>query len=276
MDESNRPSHDRRNQLIGILLVVVLGCAIVVGRARLPRRLWLKAAPSRFTAAHLLRRGRYLEAADQYRELIKRLPPPLQNESPDGVYTTMTMDLEDMMMYHDYGKALLLGGNAPEALTAYTTFQNLATEFLGVAHYSRGSALLQLGQYADAMSAFDTAIELNPNDYDGHQNRCATLRLMERYEDAVAACQDTIQRFPGIAKSHLSLGWAYELWGKPDEAITAYLEAIRLAPQWEFPRVRLAHTLQMIYGSNTDAAVERIRAHDVSLAGDIAKRLAHE
>ncbi|GEM_PF-4929878 len=226
------------------------------------------------TPERQLRAGRYQGAAARYRKMIEKLPPPLQNKLADGVVTSMQLDLEDVMLYHNYGKALLLSGNAQGALEAYTKFQELTTVVLGVAHYSRGSALIQLGQYAGAMEAFDAAIALAPDLYDAYQNRCATFRLMERYQDAVEACQDTIRRYPNVAKSHLSLGWAYELWGHPDEAVDAYLEAVRLAPRWEFPRVRLVSALRMIYGSGEEAAVERIRTKNPSLADDIAKRFS--
>lgn len=226
------------------------------------------------TPERQLRAGRYQEAADRYREMIEKLPRPLQNKMADGIVTSMQMDLENVMLYHNYGKALLLSGNAQEALVAYTKFQELTAAVLGIAHYSRGSALIQLGQYAGAMEAFDAAIALAPDLYDAYQNRCATFRLMERYQDAVEACQDTIRRYPQVAKSHLSLGWAYELGGRPDEAVDAYLEAVRLAPHWEFPRVRLVSALRMIYGSGEEAAVERIRTKNPSLADDIAKRFS--
>lgn len=172
------------------------------------------------TPERQLRAGRYQEAADRYREMIEKLPQPLQNKMADGIVTSMQMDLENVMLYHNYGKALLLSGNAQEALVAYTKFQELTAAVLGIAHYSRGSALIQLGQYAGAMEAFDAAIALAPDLYD------------------------------------------------------AYLEAVRLAPHWEFPRVRLVSALRMIYGSGEEAAVERIRTKNPSLADDIAKRFS--
>ena len=260
--KARRLPRNTHSQLLAIAAVIVLSAVLAVIQLRVSRLRRLQHA-SRLQADRLMRQERYGEAAEEYDRVIASRPQPMQNAT----------DLDGIMLYHDYGKALLLGGDAAGSLRAYTEFQVLATKFLGTANYARGSALIQLGRYEDGMKAFDAAIQLNPDLYDGYQNRCATLRLMERYQDAVAACQDTIQRFPGVAKSHLSLGWAYELWGKHDEAIAAYLEAIRLEPAWEFPRIRLRKVLETVYGSDRAAAVERIRPHDAALAQDMAKRL---
>ena len=257
---------------IGLGLLQLLFALAVVGVLLSVSELWSDVRG--LGATGLMASGRYQEAAAQYRKLIARTPKPLENLIADGVQTSRVTRPDAIMAYHGLGKALLLNDDTEEALEAYTSFETLAGAVLGMARYSKGSALLRLERYDEAMQLFDEAIQLDPELYDAHQNRCATLRLLGRYEEAVGACQQTIGKFPGIAKSHVSLGWAYELWGRPEEAVDAYLEAIRLAPGWEFPRVRMIQTLQAV-GSDQDrwnVLVQRITVQDGDLAAHVAQR----
>jgi Ca-activated chloride channel family protein len=72
------------------------------------------------------------------------------------------------------GGALYRGGQYEEAAAAF------AHSDKATAHYNRGNALARAGRLAEALSAYDTALEAQPQHADALHNRALVARLREQ------------------------------------------------------------------------------------------------
>jgi tetratricopeptide (TPR) repeat protein/serine/threonine protein kinase len=96
--------------------------------------------------------------------------------------------------------------------------------------YDKGIALYDLGQYNDALSAFNKALELDPNKAHAWYYKGITLRSLGQYNDALTALDKAIQLDPNKAYAWNSKGNALADLGQYSDALTAYNEALQLDP----------------------------------------------
>ncbi len=119
-------------------------------------------------------------------------------------------------------------------------------------HYSytawngKGTILLIMGKYPDALKAFNNATGIDPNYADAWYNKGYALNLLgenaSRYDEAITAHEEAIKAYEGAikvdpvyAKAWYKKGYTLDLLGRLekdnasryDEAITAYEEAIK-------------------------------------------------
>jgi len=144
---------------------------------------------------------------------------------------------------------------------------------LALIYYSIGSILTDETQYSDALIYFDKALELNPQMYDAYQNKAVIFRKMGSYQRSITICKEIIAKFPNKAKTHCSLGWAYELAGYYNEAITEQIIALQLEPKWDLPRLRLKACFSAARQTYSPALLKLIRRIDSELAETIEKSL---
>jgi tetratricopeptide (TPR) repeat protein len=74
---------------------------------------------------------------------------------------------------------------------------------------SRGIAYGEKGQYDQAISDFNRAIELNPNDNKAYNNRGIVYRLKGQYDQAVSDFNKAIDLNPLDAEAYNSLAWLF-------------------------------------------------------------------
>ncbi|MSQ22094.1 MAG: tetratricopeptide repeat protein [Dehalococcoidia bacterium] len=87
-----------------------------------------------------------------------------------------------------YGYTLFQAGRYAEALKAYQEAIQLRPDY-SEAHYDRGVVLIQLGRHQEALEAFEKAIQLSPDDPTAHNNRGVTLGQLGRHQEALAALE---------------------------------------------------------------------------------------
>ena len=106
-----------------------------------------------------------------------------------------------------------------------------------VAHYSRGACHAQLGNLAGAVSDFDAAIRLAPDNADPWYNRGLTYAEMGEPLRAVEDLSRAIELEPGLAEARYNRGMVYrdlgEIWTGPSTTINA---AIELEPNYGLAR----------------------------------------
>jgi tetratricopeptide (TPR) repeat protein len=154
----------------------------------------------------------------------------------------------------DYHGAVLLLQEAMVEGLAYADAFNL-----------QGLSLALIGRQAEALAAFDRALQLNPRYVEAHLNRAVLLSDMGRPEDATDAFVTAEQLarpdesgFPAmvanrLANAHASLGHEYRAAGALDEAIAQYRRALALRPGFADIRLALARA-QLERGLYADAA----------------------
>jgi DNA-binding winged helix-turn-helix (wHTH) protein/Flp pilus assembly protein TadD len=74
------------------------------------------------------------------------------------------------------------------------------------------------------------AIQLAPNSMIVNGARCHILRAMRQFESAITLCSEAAQRFPAYAFLHKEIGYNRLMLGQLDEALAAFREADRIAP----------------------------------------------
>jgi tetratricopeptide (TPR) repeat protein len=103
-----------------------------------------------------------------------------------------------------------------------------------VAEDSLGRALVNDGQYQQAIPHFRSAVEIYQRDPLGHLNICAYEQQHENFTQAIEHCRMVLQftRDPSLqVNAYTNLGGAYRRTGKRDQAKDSYQSALSLAPQ---------------------------------------------
>ena len=127
------------------------------------------------------------------------------------------------------GDRLLRRSRYADAVTAYTTALTLDPQ-MASAHSGLGRALTELKQYSEAEAAFRDAIRLDPGSAIAQVGLGRALAALKRYPEAEAAHMTAIRLDPALAETHSSFGVVLYETKRYTEAEAAYREAIRLDP----------------------------------------------
>ena len=98
---------------------------------------------------------------------------------------------------------------------------------------NRGSILVALKRYGDALAAYDCAVEFDGDDPDTHYNRANVLKEMGRPEQALASYEEVIKRRPNDAEAHFNSGRMLFELRRFEEAVSSYDQAIAVCPSTE-------------------------------------------
>lgn len=129
--------------------------------------------------------------------------------------------------YNNRGVLHFEAANYDDALADFTEAVHL-DDTLTFAHINRGNIFNLREQWAQAISAFDRAIEL------GIQPRPG--RAGEKIESPESSQARAVRE---LARAHFNRGIAHENLEQLREAYLDYLRASELAPEWEEPRREL-------------------------------------
>jgi tetratricopeptide (TPR) repeat protein len=90
----------------------------------------------------------------------------------------------------------------------------------------------KLGKHAEALEASKKAVSLRPS-AESYFNIGLASYYLKKYRDAEEGYRQSIRLDPyNAADAHYALGLVYRDWGKADEEIQAYKQAIRLRPDY--------------------------------------------
>ena len=98
----------------------------------------------------------------------------------------------------------------------------------------------KLGRHGEALEASKKAVSLRPS-AESYFNIGLASFYLKQYSQAADAYRQSIKMDPyNAADAHYALGLVYRDWGKADEEIQAYKQAIRLKPDFTSAYERLA------------------------------------
>jgi protein O-mannosyl-transferase len=143
-----------------------------------------------------------------------------------AIPTVLILLVFSLLIYHQIGywhDSVTLWSHTLQA-----TSRNFAAED------SLGGALVNEGQYEQAIPHFLLAVEIYPRDPLGHLNICAYEQQHENFAQAIEHCRMVLQftRDPGLqVNAYTNLGGAYRRTGRSDQARASYQAALLLAPQ---------------------------------------------
>jgi tetratricopeptide (TPR) repeat protein len=127
------------------------------------------------------------------------------------------------------------------------------------AHDSRGAALLDAGQPADAAASFRRALELRPGFAEAHGNLGNALVDLGQLEDAVYHYRRMLELRPDLAEAHNNLGNALLSLRRFEEAATSYRRALALRPNAPGGHANLGNALYAL-GRPQEALIHCRRA----------------
>lgn len=94
------------------------------------------------------------------------------------------------------------------------------------AHYQLGIAEFKRGNFADALTAFEKALDYYPHDPKSH-NAIGLIYLQQHlYQKALAAFNKTLDYDPNFTEAHNNMGNTYAQMGDWDKAIAEFQEAL--------------------------------------------------
>lgn len=95
----------------------------------------------------------------------------------------------------------------------------------------QGNALFFASRYDDAITAYDRAIQLDPDQYDAWFGRASTLVVQQDYDDALAAYEQAIALNSQAAEAWSGKGNVLRKLQQLDTALTALQQAVELKPE---------------------------------------------
>jgi tetratricopeptide (TPR) repeat protein len=124
-----------------------------------------------------------------------------------------------------------------------------------VAHKFVGDALDKKGQIDEAISHYQLALRLNPDDALVYNNLGVAFEKKGQTEDAIRQYREIIRLEPERPFPHYNLGTALLRKGYTDEAIRQFQEALRLKPDYADAHNNLGNALGNL--GRTDEAIEQ-------------------
>jgi len=113
----------------------------------------------------------------------------------------------------------------PSFLTALSS-QKTARQW-----FNEGYTLADSQRYLEAVTAYDEAIKLQPNEGTFYINKGFALRNLRKYEEALKTYNEAIRQDPNNAQAYNNKGTVLALLQRHAEAVAAFDKAIHLEPK---------------------------------------------
>ncbi len=155
---------------------------------------------------------------------------------------TLACTSGNYVAHHNLGIVLLRKGRVDEAITQYQTALQIKPDY-AKAHNNLGNALLQKGKVDEAITHCQRALEINPDYAEAHNNLGTALCQKGRVDEAITHYQTALQINPDYADAHNNLGTALCQKGSADEAITHYQTALQIKPDYADAHINLGNAL---------------------------------
>ena len=153
--------------------------------------------------------------------------------------TTLERNPGSWMAHINLGKELARQGRLDQAVTHFEQALSIRPEN-DKAHYNLGLALARMGNPSAAGEAYSEAIRINPGNVEAHVNLGNVLAGAERFETAAWHYSEALRIAPGSAEVHNNLANALAGQGLFDEAIEHYERALSIDPEYALARQNLA------------------------------------
>jgi predicted Zn-dependent protease len=152
--------------------------------------------------------------------------PVVSGSSTDSAEPSVaTGTAETMPVSYEQAESTFISGDYPEAAQLFTLYTEKHPENAW-GHYMLGLAAWKTGESDRALSAFDRALELDPNHRKSMYNSSRVLLEKGRPQEALDRIEQALSQEPSSTEGLRLLGRARYQLGKVDDAIEAYRRAL--------------------------------------------------
>ena len=130
-----------------------------------------------------------------------------------------------------HAQVMQLAGQYEAALESYATAKTCEPDKAALAIYNQGKVYEELQQWDQAIKAFDTVVELDPEDTDAWVNRGVALAELDRHLEAIASYDRALKLSPGDVDAWANKGNSLQVAGRYDDAVACYTAAINIDPE---------------------------------------------
>lgn len=176
--------------------------------------------------------------------------PPTLSASPTPA-STPTPSAKDHV---EQGIAYSDAGDVDAAITEYEAALDLDPENVE-AHVNLGMIFIDEARYAEAATHFEAALAVE-SDNDAASGGLCVAYAFNQPDRAEAQCQAALERQPNNADVYNGLGIAIAMQRRYDEAVVAFKEAIRLQPEHPWAHNNLGFTY--LKQDRLDEAIEEL------------------
>ena len=155
----------------------------------------------------------------------------MANEQAKRCYCTDDLEFTSGLFLWDIGNYFHYLGQYNEAVTSF----NKAIEFKSDLHEAwsnRGFSLVNLGSLEEAISSFDKAIDIKPDKHEAWYNRGVALEKLGGLEEALNSYDKAIEFKLNLYEAWSNRGFVLEKLGRLEEAISSYDKAIEFKPNY--------------------------------------------
>ena len=140
-----------------------------------------------------------------------------------------------------------------------------------------GGVQARLGHEADAISAYQMAIQLKPDYADAHFNLGVAYASQAKFEDAVKSFRRALKYQPNFAEAWFNLGVVSSRQGSNDEAAVFFQQAVKFRPDYAEGWGGLVKTyLTMHETEKAGEAAREMKRLDPAKAEQLADELSRE
>ncbi|HLO48929.1 MAG TPA: tetratricopeptide repeat protein [Kamptonema sp.] len=129
--------------------------------------------------------------------------------------------------YAKQGDAYFFENRYAEAVSAYNQALQIQPE-LADTWNNRGVVLTRMQQYEEAIASYEQATKIRPNYPDAWNNRGVVLLEMQQFPEAIACYEQAIQAKTDYADAWNNRGVALSKMQKYEEAVISYNQAIKI------------------------------------------------
>lgn len=127
--------------------------------------------------------------------------------------------------------ALFFSGRYAEAIAAYQQAVQLKPDY-HQAWSNQGSALFHLQRYPEAISAYNRALSIHPDYPEAWNNKGGALSKLGQYEEALAAYDRAVELKPDYVEAWNNRGLALMELKRYKESVASYNRAVKLKPDY--------------------------------------------
>ncbi len=133
--------------------------------------------------------------------------------------------------YFNRGNAYSDQGDFIQAVSDYNKAIEINPDY-PEAYYNRGSIYYTQGNFTQALSDYNRAIEINPDYAEAYNNRGSIFARQGNFTQAIADFNKAIEIMPDYASAYINHGLVYEKQGNFTQALSDYNRAIEVNPDY--------------------------------------------